>query len=235
MFFPKQNWACHSSHRKEPGLFSQYLQWHCPSWSLFCPNNSSQVSPGSRTSTAAGLHEATRLDTVLENGLNVQLKLGELLANPVTKLQGQVPSRASWWLAWTRSLWCHPLNQVLEGRALEAVVLFGRCNPWEQGSHVYGNPLGSGGNAGLHSAWDCVSNKLPGEMTGAALGPCFHSQGLRASLSPRAGLELRCEGCLWGSEEAAQLESAVRPSSPEQTPRHGSRDQPSGKSWRGCK
>lgn len=50
------------------------------------------MSPGSRTSTAAGLHEVPGLDTLLENGLNLHLKLGELLANPVTKLQGQVPS-----------------------------------------------------------------------------------------------------------------------------------------------
>lgn len=91
-FFPKQNWACHSRHRKEPGLFSQFLQRFCPCWSLFSPNNSSQVSPGSRTSTAAGLHKVLGLDTLLENGLNPHLKLGELLANPVTKLQGQVPS-----------------------------------------------------------------------------------------------------------------------------------------------
>ena len=92
-----------------------------------------------------------------------------------------------------------PLNQVLEGRALEAVVLFGRCYPLEQGFHVYGNPLGFGGNAGLDSAslgWVCISLELSGEITLAALGPRFHSQGLRASLSPRVGLELRSEGCL---------------------------------------
>lgn len=50
------------------------------------------------------------LDTLLENGLNPHLKLEELLANPVAKLQGQVPSEPLGGL----HLNMHPLMSPLE-------------------------------------------------------------------------------------------------------------------------
>lgn len=158
-----------------PCLFSQYLQ--C--WSLFSPNNSSQVSPRTGASMAGGLQEALGLGALLENGLNLgspgQSNDGAAGPGLLTGSLSGVPDLAASALI--------PGSRPLSVRHGKHYAL---RYPLAQSFGVYRNPLGSCENAksGFRLRF-CVSYKLPGETNVAGLRPCFYSQGLRDLLSPQ--------------------------------------------------